>query len=48
MYHALEGLQDALDGDLDQEEAARIEAKLAIAKDSDREEICSLANAIAG
>lgn len=46
MYHAFEGLQDALDGDLDTEEAARIEAQLAIAKQSDRAEIVSLANAI--
>ncbi len=46
MYHALEGLQDALDGDLDREEAARIEAQLVIAKQSDRDEIVSLANAI--
>ena len=46
MYHALEGLQGALDGDLDAEEAARIEAQLAIAKGSDRDEIVSLANAI--
>ncbi len=45
-YHAFEGLQDALDGDLDAEEAARIEAQLAIAKQSDRDEIVSLANAI--
>ena len=46
MYHAFEGLQDALDGDLDTEEAARIEAQLAIAKQSDRDEIVSLADAI--
>lgn len=46
MYHAFEGLQDALDGDLDTEEAARIEAQLTIAKESDRGEIVSLANAI--
>ncbi|MGB5933653.1 MAG: hypothetical protein WBH57_11380 [Anaerolineae bacterium] len=46
MYHAFEGLQDALDGDLDTEEAARIETQLAIAKQSDRDEIVSLANAI--
>lgn len=46
MYHAFEGLQDALDGGLDTEEAARIEAQLAIAKQSDRDEIVSLANAI--
>lgn len=41
MYHAFEGLQDALDGDLDTEEAARIEAQLALAKQSDRDEIVS-------
>jgi hypothetical protein len=46
MYRAFEGLQDALDGDLDAEEAARIEAQLAIASKSDRDEIVSLANAI--
>jgi hypothetical protein len=46
MYHVLEGLQDALDGDLDTEEAARIEVQLAIAVQSDRDEIMSLANAI--
>ena len=46
MYHAFEGLQDAFDGDLDAEEAARIEAQLAIAKQSDRAEIVSLANVI--
>jgi hypothetical protein len=46
MYHALEGLQDALDADLDQSEAARIEAQLDIAKGSDRQEILSLAGAI--
>ena len=46
MYHALEGLQGVLDGDLDVDEAARIEAQLAIAKQSDRDEIVFLANAI--
>jgi hypothetical protein len=46
LYHAFEGLQDAFDGDLDAEEAARIEAQLAIAKQSDRDEIASLADAI--
>jgi hypothetical protein len=46
MYHAFEGLLDVLDGDLDTEEAARIEAQLVIAKASDREEIVSLAEAI--
>jgi len=44
MYHGLEGLQEALDGDLDTEEAARIEAHLAVAKQSDRNEIASLAD----
>ena len=42
MYHAFEGLQDALDGDLDSEEATRIEGQLAIAKQSDRDEIVNL------
>ena len=46
MYHVLEGLQDALDGDLDADSAARIEAQLAIARQSDRGEIVSLAEAI--
>jgi hypothetical protein len=46
MYNACEGLQDALDGDLDTAQAARIEEQLAIAKRSDRDEIASLANAI--
>ncbi len=48
LYHAWEGLQDALDGDLDSAEAARIEVQLAIAKTSEREEIVSLAKAIGG
>jgi hypothetical protein len=46
MYNALDGLQEALDGNLDAEEANRIEAQLAIARSSDREEIVSLADAI--
>ena len=46
MYHALEGLKDVLDGDLDTAEGAQIKAKLAIAKQSDREEIASLAMAV--
>jgi sterol desaturase/sphingolipid hydroxylase (fatty acid hydroxylase superfamily) len=46
MYHVFEGLQDALDGDLDSAEAAMIEAQLAIAKRSDREEIVSLATVL--
>jgi hypothetical protein len=47
LYHAFEGLHEALDSDLDSGEAARIEAQLAIAKGSDREEIASLATALA-
>jgi len=46
MYRALEGLQDALDGDLDTAEAARIETQLTIARRSERQELVSLANAI--
>ncbi len=46
MYHALEGLQDVLDGDLDAAEAARIESLLAVARRSDRQEIVSLATTL--
>jgi hypothetical protein len=46
MYRVFDRLQDALDGDLDAAEAARIEAQLAIARQSDRAELVSLANAI--
>jgi hypothetical protein len=46
MYHAFDGLQDALDGDLDSAEAAKIEAQLAVARRSDREEIVSLATVL--
>jgi hypothetical protein len=46
MYHVLEGLQGILDGDLSKEEAAKIEAQLAIAELSDREEIVSLSRTI--
>ncbi len=46
MYHVLEGLQDVLDGDLDTEEAAQMDGFLTIAKQSERDEIVSLANAI--
>ena len=46
MYHVFEGLQDALDGDMDIEEAARIETQLEIARRADRSELVSLANAI--
>jgi hypothetical protein len=46
MYHALEGYQDTLDGDMDTEEAANMQAQLAVAIQSSRSEIASLANAI--
>lgn len=46
MYHVFDGLQDAWDGDLDTAEAARIEAQLAIARQSDRTEMAALVNAI--
>lgn len=46
MYHVLEGLQEALDVDLDRREASRIEAHLAIARQSERDEIVALADAI--
>lgn len=47
MYHALDGLKDALDGDMDTAEAARIEILLAVARESDREDVVVLAEAIA-
>jgi hypothetical protein len=46
MYHAFEGLQDILDGDLDKREADRIMAQLLVAKQSDRDEITRLADAL--
>lgn len=46
MYQVLEGLQDALDSDLDRAEGAQLEAKLAVAKQSDQEEIAALAAAV--
>ena len=46
MYNVFDELKDALDGDLDTAEAARIESQLAIALQSDREEIVSLAHTI--
>jgi hypothetical protein len=46
LYHALEGLQEALDIDLDRGEASRIEAHLAIARNSERDEIVALADAL--
>jgi hypothetical protein len=46
MYHAFEGLKEAIDGDLDSGEAVRIEAQLATAKQSNRKEIATLATAL--
>jgi hypothetical protein len=46
MYHALEGLQAIMDGDLNAAGGSQIEAHLAIARQSDRDEIVSLANTI--
>ena len=46
MYRVLERLQDVLDKDLDTEEADQIKVHLAIARQSDRAEIVSLADAI--
>lgn len=46
MYHALEGLQNVVEGDLDAADVSRIETRLSIARQSDRAEIVSLANAL--
>ena len=46
MYHALEGLQDLADGDLDPDEKARIEAQLVIASHAGEPEIRSLADTL--
>jgi len=46
LYHVFEGLLDALDGDLDQEEAARVRMQLDVAKTSDRPALAGLAEAI--
>jgi hypothetical protein len=46
MYHALEGLQEILDGDMDKREAGLIESHLEVAKRSDREELASLASVL--
>jgi len=42
IYHALEGLHDLLDGDLDLVEGEQVKAKLAIASRSERPEIVTL------
>jgi hypothetical protein len=46
MYSAFEELKDALDGDLDTAEALRVEEHLAVAMQSDRDEIVSLAQTL--
>jgi hypothetical protein len=46
LYHALEGFQDVLDGDLDAAEADRIETQLAIAKRSKQAEMVALATTL--
>ena len=46
MYLALDGLKEAIDGDLDANEASMILAQLEIARQSERKEIVSLANAL--
>lgn len=46
LYNVFDGLKDALDGDLDSEEEARIETQLAVAMRSDRTEINTLATMI--
>lgn len=46
LYHVFEGLLDALDGDLDEAEAARIESQLAVARKSERPALRALADAI--
>jgi hypothetical protein len=46
LYHALEGLQDLLDGDLDTAKGVKIEEQLVIASQSNRAEIVSLANVL--
>lgn len=46
IYHALDGLKDILDGDLDQEEAAQIEDQLAIAGRSENSSISNLASVL--
>lgn len=46
IYHALEGLQDILDSDLDSVEEARIGSNLAIASEAQEPEISSLAETL--
>lgn len=46
LYSTLDGLKDALDGNLDAAKAARIETHLAVAMRSDQEEIQLLASAL--
>jgi hypothetical protein len=46
LYHALEGLHDLLDGDLDGQEADQIKTQLSIAMGSEVDEIASMARAL--
>jgi uncharacterized membrane protein YsdA (DUF1294 family) len=46
MYHALEGFQDLLDGDLDAEEVDQIKTQLSVAMESEVDEIASMAKAL--
>jgi hypothetical protein len=46
MFKAIEGLQESLDGTLGFAEASRIAEQLTTARNSDRDEIVSLANAV--
>jgi hypothetical protein len=46
MYHVLEGLQDVLDGNMNETKIIQLKAQLSLAKQSDQAETVSLANAI--
>jgi hypothetical protein len=48
LYHALDRLKDAVDRDLDADEAARIESQLAAAKQPDQHAAVALAEALSG
>jgi hypothetical protein len=46
MYHALEGLQDLIDGDFDTAKVSQIKAQLAVTRKSDPPEMISLAGSL--
>jgi hypothetical protein len=48
MYHVLEGLQDLLDGDIDETRMAQIKVQLANARKSNRADIISLTDILRG